>query len=200
MSTFIELLRSHKEALEYHYGDQISHNMRSAMQAMLRCRTDRQRSSQWHCHHCYHNERQPLSCGHRSCPQCQHRTTSDWLQRQEHKLLPVHYFMVTFTLPYQLRVLARSQPEALYPVMFKVASGVIKSFTERQNKGSTGFTAVLHTHSRQRELHPHIHIIVPGGCYDSSKHLWYKGNKHYLFNAFALAKVWRARMLDAVQQ
>ncbi len=33
----------------------------------------------------------------------------------------------------------------------------------------------------------------------ASKQVWHKGNKHYLFNAFALAKVWRARLLEAIQ-
>ncbi|MBL4831736.1 MAG: transposase [Aliivibrio sp.] len=62
-----------------------------------------------------------------------------------------------------------------------------------------GFTIVLHTNSRRRDLHPHLHVIVAGGGYDSSKGVWLKGNRDYLFNAFALAKVWRARMLAAIQ-
>jgi hypothetical protein len=108
--------------------------------------------------------------------------------------------MVTFTLPYELRVLAHSHPKALYQAMFAVASGVLKDFALKQNKGELGFTIVLHTHSRQRNLHPHLHVIVAGGRYDASKQAWHKGNKHYLFNAFALAKLWRARMLHAINQ
>jgi len=42
------------------------------------------------------------------------------LERQQTKLLPVHYFMVTFTFPYELRPLARRQPKALYQTMFSV--------------------------------------------------------------------------------
>ena len=200
MSTFIELLRRHKEALESLYAKQLNQDMRSAIQAMLRCKTEQQGRSQWYCAHCHHDDRLPLSCGHRHCPQCQHRATSDWLHRQKQKLLPVHYFMVTFTLPYQLRPLAKQAPKALYHTMFRVASDVLKSFAEKQNKGTIGFTAVLHTHSRQRNLHPHLHIIVAGGRYDLSKKVWHKDNKQYLFNAFALAKVWRARLLEAIHQ
>ncbi|MFA0093319.1 transposase, partial [Vibrio sp. 10N.261.49.A11] len=43
-------------------------------------------------------------------------------------------------------------------------------------------------------------IIVAAGQYDPSRQTWHKGNKRYLFNAFALAKVWRARMLEAINQ
>ena len=108
--------------------------------------------------------------------------------------------MTTFTLPYQLRILAKKQPKALYQVMFSVAASVLKSFAQKEKKGELGFTAVLHTHSRKRDLHPHLHIISAGGRYDSSKQVWHKGNKRYLFNKFALAQVWRARLLEAINQ
>ena len=32
------------------------------------------------------------------------------------------------------------------------------------------------------------------------RQVWHKGKKGYLFNAFALAKVWRARLLEAINQ
>ena len=200
MSTFIELLRQHHPALKRHYHAQMNGDMHRAIGAMLRCKTEQQGRSQWFCHHCHHDDRLPLSCGHRHCPQCQQHTTADWLARQHQKRLPVHYFMVTFTLPYQLRVLARHQPKAIYNGMFKVASRVLKDFANRQQQCEMGFTAVLHTHSRQRNLHPHLHIIVAAGQYNASRQEWHKGNKHYLFNAFALAQVWRARMLETIKQ
>ncbi len=198
MSLFISLLRQYQDEFEHQYGAQISSGGRRAITAMLSCKTGQQGRSQWFCSHCHHDDRIPLSCGHRHCPQFQHRTTSDWLQRQQQKLLPVHYFMVTFTLPYQLRTLALAEPKALYQAMFAVAASVLKNFARQQKKGELGFTAVLHTHSRQRNLHPHLHVIVASGGYDPAKREWRKGNKQYLFNAFALAKVWRARMLDAI--
>ncbi len=165
---------------------------------MLRCKTEKQGLSQWYCSHCHHDDRLALSCGNRHCPQCQHSTTSGWLERQKRKLLPTHYYMVTFTVPYELRSLARRNPKALYQAMFTAASSTLKDFARRQSKGELGFTIVLHTHSRKRELHPHLHVIVAGGQYDSKRHEWHKGKKGYLYNEFALAKVWRARLLDMI--
>ena len=49
-------------------------------------------------------------------------------------------------------------------------------------------------------MHPHLHIIVACGGYDAKRNIWLKGNSRYLFNAFALAKVWRARMLEGINQ
>ena len=165
---------------------------------MLHCKSDASSVSQWHCGHCQHDQQHPASCGNRSCSQYLHQTTSNWLAKQTEKLLPVHYYMVTFTLPYQFRALARQHPKALYQLMFQVTSEVLKCFATRENKRCLGFISVLHTHNRQRELHPHLHIIVPSGRYEQVKKKWHKGDNNYLFNAFSLAKVWRAKLIDAI--
>ena len=167
---------------------------------MLHCKNNHARYTQWHCGYCQHDQKQLASCGNRNCSQCLHQTTTNWLARQTDKLLPFHYFMVTFTLPYQLRALARRQPKALYKLMFQVSADILKRFAMNQRKGELGFTSVLHTHNRRRDLHPHLHILVPSGRYDPIKKQWFKGNKAYLFNAFSLATVWRARMLEAINQ
>ena len=198
MSQFIALLERYHEQLAQHYGGLLNQDIRRAITDMLHCKNDTNRTTQWHCGHCQHNQQYLASCGNRSCPQCLHQTTSNWLAKQTDKLLPVRYFMVTFTLPYQCRALARQHPKAMYQLMFQVTSNLLKGFAARENKGSLGFTSVLHTHNRKRELHPHLHIIVPCGRYDAVKKQWHKSDKKYLFNEFALAKVWRARMIDAI--
>jgi hypothetical protein len=65
-------------------------------------------------------------------------TTSQWLARQKAKRLPVEYFMVTFTLPFELRALARQKLKAMYQLMFKVTSAILKDFVTRQGLASTG--------------------------------------------------------------
>jgi len=189
MSTFIDLLRQHHQALETEYSHQLSKCMRHAIFSMLVCKTEQQGKSLWDCSSCAYHDRQPLSCGNRHCPQCQQSTTSTWLERQKQKRLPVEYFMTTFTLPYELRVLARKHPKALYQTMFRVSAAVLKDFALRNNLGNIGFTSVLHTHSRKRDLHPHIHMMVPNGGYDTKRKQWKKGKSGYLFNAKALANV-----------
>jgi len=66
------------------------------------------------------------SCGHRSCPSCQYHETSRWLRRQIQKLLPVDYFLVTFTLPAQLRALAKTFPQTVFNLMFRAAEGALQ--------------------------------------------------------------------------
>ena len=196
--TFIDILREHLDAFNQAYEQRITTTMRQAIFAMLSCRANTQRTSHWACQGCSQTADFPLSCGHRSCPQCQHNTTTDWLAKQQAKLFPVEYYMVTFTLPFELRVIAKHQPELMYQAMFSVAASVLKEFAKnsKQLGGEIGFTGVLHTHNRRRDLHPHIHFIIPAGSFDKDKKQWHKSKGKYLFNAFNLATVWRARLLE----
>ncbi len=149
---FIELLRDHLDDFNQAYDGHIPPSMHQAIFAMLNCRstTNTERTSQWACQGCTHTA--PLSCGHRSCPLCQHNTTEGWLNKQQAKLLPVDYFMVTFTLPYELRSVTKQQPELMYQAMFSVAASVLKDFAKnaKQLGGEMGVTGVLHTHNRRR--------------------------------------------------
>jgi hypothetical protein len=85
--------------------------------------------------------------------------------------------------------------------MFRVAAGLLKDFAARSPRlaDDIGFTAVLHTHSRTLDYHPHLHLVVPGGSYDPRRRQWRKLRHRYLFNAGALARVWRARLLAALR-
>jgi hypothetical protein len=158
MSQFISLLERYHQQLEAQYRGLLNQDIRRAITDMLHCKSDATRVSQWHCGHCQHDQQHPASCGNRSCPQCLHQTTSNWLAKQTDKLLPAHYYMVTFTLPYQFRALARQHPKAMYQLMFQVTSNLLKGFASRENKD----------------------------------------DNNYLFNAFSLAKVWRAKMIDSI--
>jgi len=82
------------------------------------------------------------------------------------------------------------------------ASSTLKDFgLNPKNLGADiGMTAVLHTHSRRLDYHPHVHVVVPGGGVDKAKKQWKKKKSKYLFNEFALARVFRARFLDTLNK
>jgi len=89
MSSFISLLADNYPAFLDKYRYRMTTDMHQAIAAMCHCQTGALGRSQWHCCHCQREDALPLSCGHRSCPQCQHRTTMEWLGRQQRKQLPV---------------------------------------------------------------------------------------------------------------
>jgi len=183
-----------------HYGDRLSPEQQQAIGAIRRCRTPQAGEIQVCCPGCNHAQCQPLSCGHRSCPECQNHEATQWLERQRLKLLPVEYFMVTFTLPAELRPLAQSHPQEIYAMLFACSASTLKDFGLNPKKlgAEIGMTAILHTHTRRLDYHPHVHIVVPGGGIHTARRQWKKTKGKYLFNEFALADVFRARCLDAL--
>ncbi len=185
-------------ALMARYGARVHARQYQAMAAIRGCRSGELGELCWRCPDCTAQRHTPRSCGHRSCPACQNHSTSQWIDRQRHKLLPVDYFMVTFTLPAPLRPTAQAHPEAVYSALFRAASETLKGFAARKLKAELGQCAVLHTHNRRLDLHPHVHVVVPGGGIDARRRQWRKLKGRYLFNAFALARVFRARLLHAL--
>ena len=196
------ILHQYQSALKAKYTDRLLPSMFWAINALLCCRTEAAGSFKLQCSQCDQETCQPRSCGHRSCVQCQNHETSRWLDRQFAKLLPVEYFMVTFTLPYELRALAWSHQIIVYNILFDCAASTLKDFgLNPDNLGANiGMTGMLHTHSRRLDFHPHCHFIVPGGGINARRRQWKKVKGKYLFNEFALARVFRARCLEAFNQ
>jgi hypothetical protein len=190
------------DALLTEYASRLLPGHLRAIDAIMRCRTPDAGEMFVQCPECGHATWRPHSCGHRSCPQCQNHEASLWLDRQHAKLLPVEYFLATFTLPYELRFLAWDNQKLIYNLMFACVSSTLKDFgVNPKNLGaSIGMTAILHTHNRRLDFHPHIHVVIPGGGIDQARKQWKKKKSKYLFNEFALAKVFRARFLEALNQ
>lgn len=196
------IIDQHLDALQCKYADQLLPSHLNAIDAIKRCRTPAAGELFVRCSDCDHAVWRPQSCGHRSCPQCQNHAASLWLDRQQAKLLPVEYFMVTFTLPFELRGLAWNHQTQVYTLLFDCATSTLKDFGLNPNNlgAEIGMTAVLHTHNRQLDYHPHIHVVVPGGGVNRARKHWKKKKGKYLFNEFALAKVFRARFLEALNR
>jgi len=142
----------------------------------------------------------PHSCGHRSCPHCQNHESQRWIETQLNKQLPAQYYLLTFTLPKQLRELAWQNQRLLFTLFFDVISELLQTFSQNDKKlqGTAGFTMVMHTHSRQLNFHPHIHVVMPGASINKKTRAWKVKAGKYLFNHKALAKVFRAKLLSAI--
>ena len=183
------------------YAARMTPVQHSALNAVLGCRSGQYGEMLLDCSSCHWQQTRFHSCGHRSCHRCQNHDTTSWLERQTQKLLPVEYFMVTFTLPYELRALAWQHQAQVYGILFQCAASTLKDFgaNDRKLGARMGMTAVLHTHSRRLDYHPHVHLVVPGGSLNPRRRQWQKLRGKYLFNAFSLAKVFRARVLQSLQ-
>ena len=197
-----KILHQYREPFMCKYQDSLSSDQLDAFNAIGKCRTIESGEVAVSCSRCSHIEWKPLSCGNRNCPKCQNHNTSQWIDRQINKLLPVRYFMITFTLPFQFRALAGRFPKQIYALFFLCVAGVLKDFglNPKHLGAEIGMTMVLHTNSRSLDYHPHIHVIVPGGGIVRSRKQWKKKKGNYLFKQNNLAKVFRARFLTELSK
>ena len=110
--------------------------------------------------------------------------------------------MVTFTVPAQLRSLLWHHQRTGYDLLLKLGWQTLQSFglNDKHLQGQIGAHAVLHTHSRRRDFHPHVHFIVPAGALNPEQRLWRSKKGKYLFRQGNLAKVFRAKWLQAMKE
>jgi len=184
------------------YKKNVLPGQKKALHAMKQCRMEHAPHMLAKCsnHNCGKQIYIPHSCGHRNCPHCQNHENWQWIENQLSKQLPAPYYLITFTLPRQLRDLAWKNQKKIYPLMFSCVQDVLKTFTQNDKKlqGTAGFTAILHTHSRALDYHPHIHVVMPGASINPKTGLWKVKSSDYLFNHQALAQVFRAKLLEAI--
>ncbi len=158
------------------YKNYVLPSHKKALQAMVQCRQEHGPHMLAQCtdHNCRKQIYIPHSCGHRNCPHCQNHENQQWTENQLSKRLPAQYYLITFTLPEQLRDLAWKNQTTIYSLMFACVQDVLKTFTKNDKKlgGAAGFTSILHTHSRALEYHPHIHVVMPGASINTKTGLW----------------------------
>lgn len=144
----------------------LSSEQRRAIWAIQHCRTAAMGGHLFACgpcgtyHYAYH------SCNNKACPQCGKAATARWIRRELGKLVGAPYFMVTFTLPAELRGLFFGpQAKAAYDLFFAAASGALGeklAHGKGLHAAVNGFTGVLHTWNQKLLFHLHIHFLVPG--------------------------------------
>lgn len=64
-------------------------------------------------------------------PHCQFHDSQQWIERQTAKRCPVLYFMVTFTVPAELRKLFWDHQTAMVDLLMKAAWQTLDSFARR---------------------------------------------------------------------
>jgi hypothetical protein len=145
---------------------------RRAIWALTRCRTAALGGQVHACAKCGRFEFAWHSCNHRACPQCGREATARWVERELGKRVGAPYFMVTFTLPQELRPLFFTTfAKECYDRFFAAAAAALAgTLADPRWLGAqtSGFTMILHTWNQQLLFHPHLHCIVPGAGFDAA--------------------------------
>lgn len=197
MKVLQQIFQDHGEAYVEQFGDTMPDAHRTVIRAICECRSGARGHHVFECPDCSEKHIANSSCGNRHCPVCQHDKAVKWVYRQQLRLLPCHYFLVTFTLPQGLRGCARSNPGEVYGALFDEASATLKELAaDKRFVGCkiAGFTGVLHTWGRQLQYHPHVHFIVAGGGLSKDRDQWVEGRGNFLVHVKALSRMFRGKM------
>ncbi len=128
------------------YGDKMLPSHRQVMRDIERCRTLALGGHVYECPACGESQYLYHSCRNRHCPKCQNDKAQQWLEKQQDLLLPVPYFLLTFTVPSELREVARSHQKLVYHLLFRTSADAMQRLAsdERFVGGQLGMIGVLH--------------------------------------------------------
>src|SRR4029079_10020752 len=162
-----------------------------AMAAIEACRTAVLGGHVYHCKKCKRDTYGYHSCKNRYCPKCCNEQSNACLTKRQQRLLDVPHFLVTFTLPAELRNLARSHQRVVYNILMRAsAQGLFELTAKRKYVGGmVGAISVLQTWTRDLRYHPHVHMLVCGGCLSEDEQQWRSVRKPYLVPQKALARL-----------
>lgn len=203
MPSVAEVFRRYGGEYLDQFGSRMPSEHRKVLGAIRACRTGALGTVRYACTSCGRHHVMGRSCGNRHCPTCQQEKTRAWLEKQSARLLPCPYFLMTFTLPSELRRVARSNQRAVYDALFQASSQAMRTLAAEPRffgDGQPGFFGVLHTWDRTLEYHPHIHYVVPGGAVSADKSSWKSSGPAFFLPVKALSIVFRAKFRDALHK
>lgn len=175
-------------------------SQRRALDDIVQCRTPRLGGSLYRCTDCGALDYRYHSCRNRHCPKCQEDRAQHWLARVQQRLLPCDHYLLTFTLPQQLRAVARDHQRIVYAALLREAAAAVQTLADDRTwvGGTVGILAVLHTWSRTLEYHPHVHLLVTAGGLAADGQAWVTpAHPRFLFPGYALSAIFRAKMRHA---
>lgn len=176
----------------------LSNYERSTFEKILNCRTEPVPNLYSSCDRCGRVHPVYKSCKNRMCPVCNGAGTVKWIAKRESELLPTSYFLLTYTIPLELRPLFLSNKSLCYNLLFKAMSQTLLNGVESNDRafhGKAGFFSVLHTWDQRLNFHPHLHVVIPAGCLSEDKTKWNPSNPSFLLPVRKLSATFRDKLL-----
>jgi hypothetical protein len=205
----VDIFHQYGPAYRQKYADRLLPSHRQAMRAIEQCRTEALGGQVYACPECGEVQYSDHSCRNRHCPKCQNDKAQEWLEAQQDLLLPVPYFMLTFTLPAALNEIVRSNQSLFYNLLFRVSAAATQHLAKdaRFVGGQIGMVGILHIWGRNLSYPPHIHYLVPaGGLAGDTRTLrslgqaWLPTRQDFLLPVKALLKIFRGKFRQALQK
>jgi putative transposase/transposase-like zinc-binding protein len=196
-----DIFRRYGNSYRQKYATHMPSNHLKAMRAIERCRTEALGGQVYRCPDCEQVQYSYHSCRNRHGPKCQTENAQRWLEQQQDLLLPVPYFLLTFTVPAGLNAIIRHQQSCLYDLLFKTSAAATQQLAQdpRFLGGRIGMVGVLHTWGRNLAYHPHLHYLVPAGALAADGITWVDARQNFLLPVRALSRLFRGKLQEALR-
>ena len=194
-----DVFRAHGEA--YRKEHILTPDQHVVMRAIEACRTTALGGHLDVCPECGHERPSYNSCRNRHCPKCQSLTQAKWVEARMDRVLPVAHFHMVFTLPHEINAIAMRNADFVYNLLFASASGaLLRIAADPEHLGAQpGITMVLHTWTRDLQLHPHVHAIVTGGGLVPGTGRWIAARPQFFLPIHVLGAMLRGKVLATLR-
>jgi len=115
-------------------------------------------------------------------------------------ILPVSHYHGVFTLPEDLRPLARKYSREIYGALFQCTTAALLEMAESRLGVRLGLTLVLHTWTRDLRYHPHLHALITAGGLALDGQSFKRIRKKVLLHVKPLADLFKGKLMDALRQ
>src|SRR5262249_43170418 len=162
----------------------------SFVDKMLKCGDPEKIGSiEYRCLHCGQGQHVvAMSCQSSLCLRCAKVYVDNWVSQVSQMLhAGVIYRHIILTVPAMFRTTFYHNAALLLSALMRCGVQCLDDFYS-DVKGKAlrgGYIAVLHTHGRNGQYHPHLHVIATSGGYDGQAHRW----EHLQYLPYALLRV-----------
>jgi hypothetical protein len=144
---------------------------------MLACgQPDKMGYVEYRCLHCGQGTHVvAMSCKSSLCLRCAKVSVDNWVSQVSQVLHEgVIYRHIILTVPAMFRVTFYQHAAVVLSTLIRCGARCLDDFysTVRGKALQGGYITVLHTHGRNGQYHPHLHVLATSGGYDSQGARW----------------------------
>jgi hypothetical protein len=193
-----DIFRRFESEYNDHYG--MLHEQHKAFSAIKACRSQEMGGHTLRCDNCGNVQYAYNSCRNRHCPKCQYLKQVIWVDKLKSRLLPVKYFHIVFTIPSSMHRLFYANQSICYDLLMKSASQAILKAGENPRflGAKTGCVAILHTWGQALTYHPHVHVLVPAGGFDTDMLEWRQCTEGFFAPVKVLSSLFRGIFAQSI--
>ena len=201
-SVFQQIFADHWAAFQHAHPRYQTPYYDELVRKMLDCGNPAQMGYvEYRCLHCGQGKHLvAMSCKSSLCLRCAKVYTDNWVS-QVSKVLHegVIYRHIILTVPAMFRTTFYQNTTGLLSAFMRCGAHCLDDFysTVRGKTLQGGYITVLHTHGRNGQYHPHLHLLATSGGYDAQGTHW----EHLQYLPYALLRrQWQWHLLTMLRQ